>query len=105
MLKDASLSGDQTSILRNGRVGMIDNTTVYKSRNLASVTDGTTSTTAWYCLGGHISAISFAAQLSKIQSTDIEKGFGKLVKGLEVYGYKVVTPKALSYLYADKGSE
>lgn len=105
MIKDASLSGDKESILRNGRIGMIDNTTVYKSRNLYSATDGTTSTTCWYALFGHISAISFAAQLTKTESTRIERGFGNLVKGLEVYGYKVVTPKALGYLYADKGSE
>jgi hypothetical protein len=33
-LKDASLSGDSMSILRNGRLGMIDRFTVYVSHNL-----------------------------------------------------------------------
>jgi hypothetical protein len=34
-LRDASLSGDTTSILRNGRLGMIDRFTIYMSHNLS----------------------------------------------------------------------
>ncbi len=35
-LKDASLAGDGTSIVRNGRLGIIDRFTLYCSNNLAN---------------------------------------------------------------------
>ena len=39
-LKDASLTGDGASVLRNGRIGMIDRFTLYVSHNLNKVSDG-----------------------------------------------------------------
>ena len=102
-LKDASMTGDKESIIRNGKIGMINNMTVYMSNNLYSVTDGTTSTTCWYCLFGHPIAISFAEQLTKLRTQESEKTFGTLLSGLHVYGYDVTKAEGLGYLYADKG--
>lgn len=100
-LKDASMSGDSESIMRNGKVGKIANMTIYQSRQLYSTTDG--SDTVWYCLAGHPMAISFAAQLSKTETIRSEKSFGTKVRGLEVYGYKTVKDTALACLYIKMG--
>ena len=100
-LKDASLAGDGTSILRNGRLGMIDRFTIYDSNLLTSVTDG--SWLAYHALGGHKSGISFAAQMTKMESLRAESTFGTLVRGLNVYGYEVLKPTALCDLYVRKG--
>lgn len=102
-LKDASLTGDDTSIIRNGNIGKIDDMTIYKSRHLYSVTDGGTSNTCWYCLFGHPLAISFAEQLTKVRIKESEKTFGSLLSGLHVYGYDVTKAEGLGYLYAEKG--
>jgi hypothetical protein len=45
------------------------------------------------------SAISYAGQISQVKAVDIEAGFGQGVKGLYVFGAKVVHPEALATLY------
>ena len=99
-LKDASLTGDGTSILRNGRIGMIDRFTLYESNLLTSVADG--GFTCYHVLGGQRHALSFAAQMTKMQSLVSESTFGTLIRGLNVYGYKVVKSVALVDLYVRK---
>jgi len=89
-LKDASLTGDSTSILRNGRLGMIDRFTVYMSHNLA-VTSGKFS-----IIAGHKMGFTFASQMTNMETLRSETTFGNIIRGLQVYGYKVVKPEALA---------
>jgi hypothetical protein len=100
MMKDASLSGDKESIIRNGKLGSVVGMTIYESNNLYSTTDG--SSTVYYCIAGHPIAISFAAQLQKTRAMEAQDTFGQYISGLEVYGYDVTKPQALSYLYATR---
>ena len=93
-LKDASLSGDSTSILRNGRLGMIDRFTVYVSHNL-NVT-GTGSSAEFDVLAGHKMGFTFASQMTEMETLRSETTFGDIIRGLQVYGYKVVKPEALA---------
>lgn len=94
-LKDASLAGDATSIMRNGLLGMIDRFTLYKSNLLSG-----TAATGEYMLFGHNDATTFATQLVENKVLDNPNGFGTLHRGLQVYGYKVVKPEAMGTLYA-----
>ncbi len=89
-LKDASLTGDSVSILRNGRLGMIDRFTVYMSHNL-SVSSGKFSLVA-----GHKMGFTFASQMTNMETIRSESTFGNIIRGLQVYGYKVVKPEALA---------
>ena len=100
-LKDASLAGDATSILRNGKLGMIDRFTLYGSNLLTSVTDG--GNTAWHAIACQRHALTFAAQMVKMESLRSESTFGTLVRGLNVYGYKVLKPEAMVDVYIRKG--
>jgi hypothetical protein len=97
-LKDASLSGDGTSIMRNGRLGMIDRFTLYSSNLLTPVTDGANRT--FYCIAGHKVGFSFASQITKVETLRAESTFGTILRGLKVYGYKVVKGDALALLYS-----
>lgn len=99
-LKDASLSGDGTSILRNGRMGMIDRFTIYRSNNYTAVTD--TGHSCYHVLSGHKVGLTFATQLVKTESLKSESTFGTIVRGLQVYGYKVTKPDCLVDLYCYK---
>lgn len=92
-LKAAYLTGDGTSPLRNGRVGMIDRFTVYVSNMLAEGAVADAGKT--YCLAGHKKAICFASKFVKTEEVRLESTFGSGVRGLKVYGYKVVVPDAL----------
>jgi len=100
-LKDASVAGDGTSILRNGRMGMIDRFTVYRSNNVESVVDGTD--TVFNVLAGHTSALTFAMQITKTQHIVGESSFEEKLRGLSVYGFKVINGKGLAHLYATAG--
>jgi hypothetical protein len=93
-LRQAYLTGDGTSPLRNGKVGMIDRFTVYQSNMLPVDTDGET-VGATNILAGHPKAISFASQFTAAETVRLETTFGDAVRGLKVYGSKVVVPKAL----------
>ena len=96
-LKDASLTGDSQSVLRNGRLGMIDRLTLYTSHNLNKVSDG--SYQAFSVLAGHKMGLTFASQMTNMESIRAESTFGSIIRGLQVYGYKVVKPEALVKLY------
>lgn len=100
-LKDASLSGDGTSMLRNGRYGMIDRFELYSSNLLSTVVDGANTVTNM--IFGQKTALTFASQLLEnegpMRSPDF---FGDLYRGLQVYGYKVIKPEAFGHFYAYK---
>jgi hypothetical protein len=96
-LKDASLTGDGTSIARNGRLGMIDRFTLYVSHNLNTVTDS--GNRCFSVLAGHKMGLTFASQMTNMESLRAESTFGSIVRGLQVYGYKVVKGEALTRLY------
>ena len=89
-LKDASISGDGTSILRNGRLGMIDRFTVYVSHNL------NLSAGKFDIVAGHKMGLTFASQMTEMESIRAETTFGNIIRGLQVYGYKVVKGEALT---------
>jgi len=89
-LKDASLTGDSMSIVRNGRLGMIDRFTVYVSHNL-SVSSG-----KYNIIAGHKMGFTFASQMTNMETIRSESTFGNIVRGLQVYGYKVVKGEALA---------
>lgn len=100
-LKDASLAGDGTSILRNGRVGMVDRFEIYQSNLLSSVVDG--ANRAFNALACHREALTYAAQITKSEVVKAESTFGHFARGLLVYGYKVKNPEAMVHAYIRKG--
>jgi hypothetical protein len=89
-LKDASLTGDGTSIVRNGRLGMVDRFTIYVSHNLY-VDSGKYS-----IIAGHKMGFTFASQMTEMESLRAESTFGNIIRGLQVYGYKVIKPEAIA---------
>lgn len=97
-LKNAYITGDDKSILRtaNGMVGMIDRFRVYYSPNLYN--NGTT----WSAMAGHKSAVTFASQVVKVETIRLQETFGNAIRGLNVFGFKVVTPTGLVYMPATK---
>lgn len=97
-LRNASVSGDGVSLARNGRLGMIDRFTLYSSNLLPAVTDGAKTVTRIYA--GHAAGFTFASQISEMETLRSESTFGTLLRGLQVYGYKVIDGTALTELYA-----
>lgn len=100
-LRNASISGDGVSMTRNGRLGMIDRFTLYASNLLATATEG--SATAFYMPAGHPHGLTFASQITKVETMRSERSFSTLMRGLQVYGAMVLDGIALTELYAVRG--
>ena len=101
-LRDASAMGDDTSVYRNGKVGMLDRFMVYVSNNASKVVDGTTGRQATNIIFGHKKALTFASQMTKMENLANPSDFGELVRGLNVFGFDVIDPDAFGHLYAEK---
>jgi len=89
-LRQAYLTGDSVSPLRNGKIGMIDRFTVYLSNNLPKTGDGDS-----YIMAGTRDAVSFASQITNVETLRAQSTFGNIMRGLNVFGYKVTKPEAL----------
>jgi hypothetical protein len=96
-LRQAYLSGDSVSMLRNGRLGMVDRFTIYISNLLPNHTSDATNFASgeWPIFAGHAHGLTFASQISKVETLRSELTFGQILRGLQVYGYQVVDGKAL----------
>ena len=88
-LRQAYLTGDNVSPLRNGFIGTVDRFNMYVSNNLVTASGVTSG------LYGHPKAIAYASQMTNTESVRLESSFGDGVRGLAVYGYKVVLPTAI----------
>ena len=78
--------------IRNGLVssGKLRGFEMYKSNNIAA-----TSNAAGKCLGGHISSTATAQTIISTETLRDPSSFGDIVRGLHVYGAKVLRPEAL----------
>ena len=102
-LRDASLTGDNVSILRNGRLGMVDRFTIYVSNLLPSGVAGGLAAGEWVIFAGTQHALTFASQINKVETLRSEMTFGQLLRGLQVYGAKVLDGKALAQAIVTPG--
>ena len=95
----ALIQGGDESMYRNGKFGQIDRWTLYSTNQLKTVVDtgGTgADVTCTYIMAGHKSALCFASQISKVENMMNPSDFGSLIRGLNVYGFKIVKPESLA---------
>ena len=112
-LAQAQFMGDSSSMVRNGKIGTIDRFTVYVTNQLPRIAAGTN--TAWtsgdgteatkvntgtnlksrVLVAGHKAAITFASQITRMETVRSVTDFGDYVRSLNCYGYKTVKPEAL----------
>ncbi|MFZ6731980.1 hypothetical protein ACO0LG_08685 [Undibacterium sp. Ji42W] len=113
-LAQAQFMGDGESAMRNGKIGVIDRFNVFVSNLLPrgaagrtwmnpntgtdSASGGTLKRHAM--IAGHKSAITFASQITKVESLQNPNDFGTLVRGLNVYGSQIAQTSGLALLVA-----
>jgi hypothetical protein len=98
-LKSVLITGDSESPLRNGYVGEIDGMKLYVSTNLLNAANSDSSNWSRMYVG-HMSALTFASQFIKHEMLPLQNTFGYGIKGLQVYGFKVVKPESLVLINA-----
>jgi hypothetical protein len=84
-------------MILNGYVGHFMGFDILMSNNINN------NATVWQMMAFNRSAITFASQIAKVEATRIESGFQDGVKGLYLYGGKVVRPAAMVKCAATKG--
>jgi hypothetical protein len=89
---DASGSSEA---LRNGQVGRAFGFDVYVSNNVTNTTGDD-----YRVCAGVPSAITFAQQIAKVEAYRPEAAFSDALKGLSLYGAKLVRPDAIATLIA-----
>ena len=92
-LMDASVTGDADSPLRNGRVttGLIQGFKLYMTNNFAA-----SSTSDYYkILWGHMSSTATANAIAKTEVIRDPDSFADVVRGLHVFGRKVLRSAGL----------
>jgi hypothetical protein len=95
-LRQAYLTGDSVSIMRNGRLGMVDRFTLYISNLLPAGVAGTLAAGEYVIYAGHAHGLTFASQITKVETLRSENTFGTILRGLQVYGRKVIDATALA---------
>lgn len=112
-LSQAQITGDTTSPMRNGLIGQIDRFKVYLSNQLPKAIAGTA--TPWLSgdgsensitstsnlkrrvlMAGHKAGLTFASQITKMETVRNPNDFGDFIRSLNVYGFKAVKPEALT---------
>lgn len=95
-LRQAYLSGDSVSMLRNGRIGMVDRFTLYVSNLLPQGVAAGLAAGESAVYAGHAHALTFASQINNVETLRSEMTFGQILRGLQVYGWKVLDGTALA---------
>jgi hypothetical protein len=94
-------AGDEkgASTRGNGYIGQVAGLDLYKSNNLPAVTDA--AATGGIAIAGYRGATTFAEQINSVEAARMEKRFADMVKGLHLYGAKVVRPTGLAVVEFD----
>lgn len=100
MLKDdrfihSTAQGD--AVIQNGVIGQAAGFTVLTSNNVPNTTG-----TKYKIMAGYSGAISYAEQINEVEGYRPEKRFADAVKGLHLYGAKLVRPEGIAVLTANK---
>lgn len=91
----ATAKGDD--VIANGVIGRAAGFTVMKSNNTPN-----TAGAKYKIIAGHQIATSYAEQVNDVEAYRPERRFADAVKGLHLYGGKVVRPEALAVLTANR---
>lgn len=94
-VRSGTAAGD--AALRNGQIGMAAGFSVLESNNVPH-----TSQTKYRIMAGYPGAITYAEQIVKIEAYRPEKRFADALKGLHVYGAKLVRPSGIAVLTANR---
>lgn len=99
-IRNASITGDPNSPIRHGRVGEVDRFTLYSSNQLLNAVD--TGHTCYSIPFGWKRATAFAKTIDSSNGPEILQDkdiMGKFIRGMLVYGRKVVRSNCLGCLY------
>lgn len=84
-----------TDALRNGHIGRAFGFDIFESNNVTLVTGDD-----YLVCAGYTGAITFATQINKVEAYRPESSFSEALKGLNLFGAKLVRPSGIATLTA-----
>ena len=96
---------DNNAIFTNGFVDRVQGFDILVSENVSANTGAPTWDQTRIFAGVRGQSLSFAEALVKVEAFRPEKRFSDAVKGIHVYGGKVMRPDMTCVIYADKTAE
>lgn len=97
LLAGVILAHDLKGELKNGFLGRVLQFDMYMSNNCTALTPVTAGYSRHVIMAGSYQAIAFADQMTESESLRSIDQFSDLIRGLHVWGAKVVKPKELFY--------
>ena len=96
-LMDAEFLNESNSQLRNGLVvpQLVNGFRLHKSNNMPSAS----TSDVYVVLAGHVSGVSTASQIAKTEVVRDTESFADIVRGLHVYGRKVLRTESIAQAY------
>jgi N4-gp56 family major capsid protein len=96
--KNATFLQAQPNVVLNGEVGQVAGVRILKSNNV--VTTGS-APVVHHMMGGVPAAVTYAEQIVNLEGLRLEGSFADAVRGLHLYGGKVLDPAQLFVLQAN----
>jgi hypothetical protein len=82
---------------------MVDRFTIYVSNLLPAGVAGGVAAGEYLVYAGHKNGLTFASQMTKVETLRSESTFGTLLRGLQVYGLGVIDGTAIATSVVAKG--
>jgi hypothetical protein len=98
VLAELLINTNNSAVLATGAIGTFLGVNIFMTNNLTSTGTLGAGTLAFKALMGTMNAMTFAEQIVKVEQFKEPLKFNKALKGLHVYGMKVVKPKQLVLL-------
>lgn len=97
MLKGARFVTNDPALRATGAIAEVNGMFIYKSNNVPN-----TNGELYKIMAGYKGAISFVHQITRIEAIRSPRFFGDEIRGLVVYGAKLVQPSGVAVLTASK---
>lgn len=96
------MAGQPSQVFQNGMIGRVAGFDVYVSNNAVEYNAGYNTggaQGAWIVQAGHPMALTYAEQIVQTEALRLQTTFADGVRGLHVFGAKLVRPDALAVAY------
>ena len=98
------MQGDPSQTFQRGFAGQVSGFNVMKSNNVPQPVAGGAGTGVWAIQAGHPMAMTYGEQITETEALRLQTTFADGVRGLHVYGAKLVRPDAIAVAYVERPS-
>jgi hypothetical protein len=96
------MQGEPSQAFQRGFMGQISGFNILKTNNAPQPVAGGAGTGVWAIQAGHPMAITYGEQITETEALRLQTTIADGVRGLHVYGAKLVRPDAIAVAYVER---